>query len=492
MYFTRTFKCLLFITTLILLNGCYEISKVAGIKEVAMTGQEVIGTFSIKLIDEEQTLQSIDLFSEQSLTNVMVKAIDADVWLPIDSIGTPLKNNATTQFEVMADIAHSDTASLEFQLTNFTLVNDSSTSNIDPTILSYSMTAYKVDNLFSQSVEISIGERAESVDSADINGDGLADLVVTAGSGLYIYLQSEEGGLEEPRILPLSNTRPESLKLDDINNDGRVDILVACYGSGIDLFIQTEGVEFTPSKLTTNLSLALDTGDFNNDGLTDIVNIGWSQKEANIYYQTVSGEFDQQVYSPVNYSGYNDVVVADMNGDSRDDIVVMNGQTYDVPNFNIMYQTETGMGIPEYYDLGYNENSNGIGVGDINDDGLMDVILSHGGNRPYSYVSVFTGLEEGTLAPAESMSSYEIPDTLRIADINQDGRMDIIVSHAGWSKIGTYIQKPDGTMREEVLYNSAYSNFGRDSLSIADINHDGILDVVSVGNYNSFVIHYGK
>ena len=70
--------------------------------------------------------------------------------------------------------------------------------------------------------------------------------------------------------------------------------------------------------------------------------------------------------------------------------------------------------------------------------------------------------------------------------------MDVIVAHDGWGKIGTYIQKPDGTLREEVLYDYPSSYSGGNNLSIADINNDGILDVISTGNYENFTIHYGN
>lgn len=485
-------KYFFLIACLTFLNGCYEISKVDGIEEVAITDQQIIGAFAIKVTNDQQTLLSIDVSSDLSLANLMVKPIESDTWLPIDSIDMPLKNNSVTQFEIMGDIAFSDTTSLDYQLFDFTLANAAGNKKVDPTVLEYSIPAYKVHNLFSQYQVLPVGERTESVDSADINGDGLIDLVVTAGSNVYLYLQSGDGSMEASKVLPLTNSRPESLKIDDINNDGRLDILVACYNAGIDLFIQTEGFEFTQSLLPTDLSLAIDTGDFNGDGLTDIVNIGWGQKEVSIYYQSESGIFNQFLISPVNYSGYNDVVVADMNGDSLDDIVTMNGQTYNVPNFNIIYQTDTGFLEPVYYDLGENDNSNGIGVGDINSDGLMDVVLTHGGNKPLSHVSLFKGTESGTLSEPETVGSYDIPDTTRIADINGDGRMDVILVHDAWAKIGTYIQNADGTLRAEVVYDLPFSYSGRDSLSIADINNDGVLDLINAGNYDNIAIHYGN
>ncbi len=484
-------KFFLLIICLPFLNGCYEISKLDAIEEIALTDQQIIGAFAIKVTSDQQTLLSIEVSSAENLTNVMVKPIESNTWFPIASIDIPLKNNSTTQFEIMADVAYSDTTSLEYQITSFALLDGKGITNLDTTTLTYSIPAYKVDNLFSHYEVFTLGENTESVDSADLNGDGLVDLVVTAGSNLYIYMQSLNGNLEAPIALPLSNSRPESLKIDDINNDGRQDILVSCYNVGIDLFIQTEGFEFSPSFLATDLSVAVDTGDFNNDGLTDIVNIGWGQKEVSIYYQSESGEFSQFVMSPVNYSGYNDIVVADMNGDSLDDIVTMNGQTYAVPNFNIIYQTEAGLLEPVYYDLGEDDNSNGIGVGDINSDGLMDVVLTHGGNKPHSYLSLFKGTSSGSLSTAETINSYDIPDTTRIADINGDGRMDVVLVHDAWGKIGTYIQNTDGTLRSEVLYDLPFSYSGRDSLSVADINNDGALDLINAGNYGNFVIHYG-
>jgi hypothetical protein len=73
-----------------------------------------------------------------------------------------------------------------------------------------------------------------------------------------------------------------------------------------------------------------------------------------------------------------------------------------------------------------------------------------------------------------------------VADVNLDGRKDVVVVHGGWSEVGVYLQKPDGTLAPEVTMPSSY---GQAALAVGDVNGDGKPDIVTA-DQQALVIFY--
>ena len=128
----------------------------------------------------------------------------------------------------------------------------------------------------------------------------------------------------------------------------------------------------------------------------------------------------------------------------------MSGQTYAVPNVSVLPQLAVGgLGTAAPYTVRANTNTQGIGVGDVNSDGLNDVVASYGGNRPNAFLAVLTQTGSSTLVGPVSYPSYDIPEPVDVADLDLDGRADVVTLHGGWSKAGAYLQQLDGTLGNE-------------------------------------------
>jgi hypothetical protein len=211
-----------------------------------------------------------------------------------------------------------------------------------------------------------------------------------------------------------------------------------------------------------------------------------------VFLQNASGTFDPPLVYTVLHGGYDDLEVGDVNGDGRDDIIVMSGQNYAYDNLGILLQNAAGsFDAPVYYDLGGNVNSNGVGVGDVNGDGRADIVLSYGGNQPSSSVAVFRQNTLGTLDPPVSFPSYDVPEPVEVGDVDGDGRSDVVVLHGGWLRAGVYRQNADGTLGAEELvpipYTSQYQPHG---LAVGDVNGDGVNDVLIADPSNGLVVLY--
>jgi hypothetical protein len=124
--------------------------------------------------------------------------------------------------------------------------------------------------------------------------------------------------------------------------------------------------------------------------------------------------------------------------------------------------------------------ASGVAIGDVNGDGRNDVVVTFGGNSP-AYIDVLYQQPNGALGPAVSAESYDLPTGVEIADMNNDGRLDIVVHHSGWNAVTVHLQQGDGTLARRERFGGNYGNFNPDGLAVGDINGDGFRDIVLAG-----------
>jgi len=345
--------------------------------------------------------------------------------------------------------------------------------------------------LFSPYVATATGSGAQAVAIGDLDGDGRSDVAVTTwgtsdpanDNMLHVFLQAADGTLL-PRVKYALGRRPLSLDIGDVNGDGRADVVVGNFDSStIGVLLQNASGTLDPmvTYATVN-SLSVKIGDFNSDGRMDVVGINWGARGdgVDVFLQTATGALASPVTYHVNHGGYDEVDVGDVNGDGRTDVVVMSGQLYSAPNIGVLPQNASGtMDAPVYDSVGSNITTNGVGVGDVNGDGLSDIVVSYGGNRPGSFIGRFLQNAQHTLDPVVSYASYDIPSPVVIADVDSDGRKDVLVAHSGWARMGVYRQTSAGDLGAEELYPiTGADEFQPQGLAVGDINGDGLPDVV--------------
>lgn len=341
----------------------------------------------------------------------------------------------------------------------------------------------------------------ETASIADVNNDGLKDVVMgtafyfnpAADYKIYVFLQNINGTLNAPVIYPYATSYPglDAMTIADVNNDSRNDIIIG-FSDSIGIYFQNSSgtLDAIETFYSGKNVYSIKAGDLNSDGLTDIVASHWNDAFIRVFYQVSTGGYNTLTYAKP-MAGYDEVDIGDLNSDGKNDVVFMAGQGFG----GIHIFTQNPFGILNSYvsyfpPTGSFSGMHGIAVGDLNNDGRMDIAASKGGNSPSSgiYLWFQDSINNNLISPPQVLPAYDIPEPIEIADLNCDGRNEIITVHGGWSKLSYYEQDDLGQYGSYIKINVPYaSHYNPLGLSIGDYNNDDRQDI-AIADYNSGLI----
>lgn len=339
----------------------------------------------------------------------------------------------------------------------------------------------------------------KAVAVGDVNGDLRPDLVVATGewfnnpqgNSVFIYLQTTTGMLEDPIQLRYSDatTQWAGVAIGDLDKDGIGDIVVGHdHGIAIVRGAHTGFVtkNYPLDMAATNVALI----DLDLDGGLDIVGLSPSDGATLVY---VDGRATPRRIATVDVPvyGWNDMKVGEVTGDGLLDLVITSNYTPDL--VILPHAISDGFDSPIVQSLSTEYwNPEGGAVGDFNGDGLDDVAMTVSQNAP-AYIRIFNQHVDGRLSSEPALlSSYDIPGPLIAADLDNDGRQDLVTMHDGWGALGYYLQR-DGHMLEEVKVQLPFaSSYRPNGLASGDLDGDDCIDVAAAGAQRGVLIFHGK
>jgi hypothetical protein len=267
----------------------------------------------------------------------------------------------------------------------------------------------------------------------------------------------------------------------DMDNDEDMDVLSAIQndnGSASIWLYENQGSTYLKSEIVVSDAsiVGIISGDFNGDGLTDLVSISSSPRAIMWHENNGSGLFTNHTLFSSNNLVYANIAIADYDGDGSEDIAFLTYRT-------VQWLKNDGLGNFELIlvdDEIYQYDQTLI-ASDLDQDGNTDLIFF---NSSKNYILCYKNAGDGSFTSRQLKNKVSVERVLT-QDLDYDGDMDLVYLAAGKIFVGLNTGDAEHFLEYIVATGmSAYPNF-----DLADMNNDGYIDIVALSDAsNSFML----
>ncbi len=330
---------------------------------------------------------------------------------------------------------------------------------------------------------------------ADFNGDGKLDLAVTDdyAQKIIVYLNNGTGGFGAPIVTTLNVPNIGglgALVVGDVNEDGKQDLIVApVAGLQYDVVLlgRGDGTFTQNSQIMTSYGFeSASLVDVNGDKHLDLV--AGANGSVYVHLGDGKGNFAQQMITSPGSDLFLSLTTGDFNNDKRIDFIVtkyLAGQlSYFAGNGDGSFQSSTtlqpaGIFSPE-----------SLASADFNGDGNLDLLVGSSdiaslvlGNGNGTFQTGPTQVNYLPLAPTTNYGSTNGP-VVATADMDGNGTPDVVAADDGSGMLSLLLNDGTGKFLKPNPDFSAPVDIGSGVLQLADLNGDGLPDVI-LTNYKT-------
>ena len=335
---------------------------------------------------------------------------------------------------------------------------------------------------------------------ADVNGDGHPDMIVLGqDTTITILLGRGDGSFVKGThyYVTGTSTNPTALAVADLTGNGKLDIIVTdsandtiivLLGNGDGTFQSQTDTEFVnntgtpaPTYQTGGGPVSIAVADLTGNGKQDVVVTNYDDGTVGVFMGKGDGTFGSEIaYSCGN--GPTNVEIADMNGDGKPDLVVSNAVD---DTLAVMFGNGDGsFKAPILTRLGAINNTATLQtavVADINKDGKLDVI-STTTNDSGSTIEYLQGRGNGTFAPIQFLVTGLQTRYVKVADLDGDGNLDLVTGSFANNTITVRLGNGDGTFGPATLYPATdlSAATGKFAFDVGDLRGNKRFDIMAV------------
>lgn len=337
---------------------------------------------------------------------------------------------------------------------------------------------------------------------ADVNQDGSPDLAALPrlGQGARVWLGDRAGTWREASAgLTLPMSCGGGVAFGDLNKDGRLDLVVADHCAGVFVYLGDGHGHWKATTAGLNPGSArqpvghtdeennrftgaedVAVGDVNEDGFADLVVASRRDGGITVYLGDGSGKvWKEAVSDGLPKSGFaTKLLLRDIDGDGHLDIVAAYEAGPRVWRGDGMGHWQSySDGLPTHGPGGFYR---GLALGDVNEDGRLDLVVANRRDGPELYLQTEAGGWHLAPPPLPSMKGGAL--SVALGDLDRDGHLDMVVGgrHSLKTQYGLFVVRGDGKGGWSELQNTNLPGDGLTfiwGIALDDVNGDGLLDI---------------
>ena len=332
---------------------------------------------------------------------------------------------------------------------------------------------------------------------ADFNGDGLPDLALFDADRpqeVTVRLQEKGGGFDVEYTQTIEGVCGH--RFADIDGDGRDEMIAFLERlPGVRTFrFMTSGEVKQATRAIEDFhfgsmhafpfdnagSKSMAVGDIDGDGKNDIVVLDGAAAQLLVYRQADAGSLEERE-EYASLSEGDEAAIADIDGDGRNEIIVLSEEEKTI---GVCREEKTGkIGFPR--PLATKHTPVAMAVGDVNGDGRSDLVYAARNSDDDGFLYVMVQRKDGGMADWREMdlSTNQILAMrgLRIADLDSDGKADIMALFRSRAP-ALLIQGEDGKFedaaKKEGFKPGLLANYSAGSFSLGDVDGDGAPEMI--------------
>lgn len=336
-----------------------------------------------------------------------------------------------------------------------------------------------------------------SLEFADVDNDSDIDLLIMGRNVDFInvanlYINDGEGNYTLDQASNIEGLSSGDLSFGDIDNDNDLDLIVTGRTTSMarrtELYLNDGSGVFTVQSQVQFEGVSgskVELGDLNNDGLLDVVLIGFTgaQAETNVYFNTGNATFTE--FSTIFEDIFlGDIAIFDADNDTDNDVLITGSGNNNNRVSELYFNNGDGTFIESSNSL-TGSISSSVSVADVDSDNDLDIIISglslvNGLQEPSTTLYINNGMGEYT-ASTQSFINVGSGNVV-FEDIDNDQDQDIFITGVDEDNAIIYsFYLNDGLGIYTPFVDSNILAVREGSLDFADVNGDGTQDIAITG-----------